>query len=91
MGPKPMHDGTPTADEDAPQGRALVAVPAPVRESRTAAPRPLASFVTQLFACETALESFRRRRRAGPDRANASYEGSEHLEIASPPRFERVL
>ena len=55
------------------------------------APRPLAPFMTQLFACAERLEGFRRLRRAGPARASASYLGSEQLEVAALPRFERVL
>jgi hypothetical protein len=84
-----MHDDTPTTGSP-PPSRALVLSgtlsPVPVHP----APRPLATFVTQLFACETRLEPFRRNRRAGPDRGVASYEASEHAETAL-PRFERVL
>jgi hypothetical protein len=77
--------------ENVPESRALVRAPAPSAERQTAAPRALAPFVAQLFACEAKLESFRRRRRAGPERATASYEASGQLASASVVRLERVL
>jgi hypothetical protein len=84
-----MHDDTPTTGNP-PPSRALVAAGAPSPDPVRPAPRPLAAFVTQLFACEARLEPFRRSRRAGPDRGAASYEASRQAESAL-PGFERVL
>ncbi|HEX8167074.1 MAG TPA: hypothetical protein VF601_14990 [Beijerinckiaceae bacterium] len=84
-----MHDDTPASRDD-PPSRALVPSVAPADPVRPA-PRPLASFVTQLFACEAGLGPFRRRRRAGPDYGAASYEASDRAEDSVPARFERVL
>jgi len=80
---------TAKAHEAAPESRALVLADAP-SPGRIAAPRPLAPFVTQLFACEAKLEAFRRHRRAGPGRASACYAGKP-AEACPPVRFERVL
>jgi hypothetical protein len=71
------------------RSRALTLSGAPSEPVRPA-PRPLAAFVTQLFACEARLESFRRNRRARPGRASASYEAAAQGG-AAPARFERRL
>lgn len=71
--------------------RALALREAPSPAPGAAGPRPLAPFVTQLFACEARLESFRRHRRAGPARASASYEASDHVDGVAAARFERLL
>lgn len=76
--------------EDAAGSRALVLVreaeaPAP------AGPRPQAPFLAQLYACEAHLEGFRRHRRAGPGRASACYEASEHAGDGAAAHFQRVL
>ncbi|KAA2241226.1 hypothetical protein [Salinarimonas soli] len=54
------------------------------------APRPLASFVTQLIACDRRLPAYRERRRGEPDEARRRYDAADR---AVPPRgrFERVL
>jgi len=78
-------------DENAPESRALVLARAASTERRPTAPRSLASFTTQLFACEAKLEGFRRHRRAKPERASASYEASGQIEDASRRPFERLL
>jgi hypothetical protein len=53
-----------------------------------ARPRPLATFIAQLLACQTRMAQFRNRRRAPPPDAAARYRGP-----ASAPasRFERNL
>ena len=84
-----MHDDTP-ATSNSPPSRALVLGRAPSPDLVRPAPRPLAAFVTQLFACEARLEPFRRSRRAGPERGAASYGNSGQAETTL-PRFERVL
>jgi hypothetical protein len=51
-------------------------------------PRPLATFVAQLLACQGRVAQFRQRRRAAPPAATALYRG----EAARPAaRFERKL
>ncbi|HEX8664734.1 MAG TPA: hypothetical protein VF744_11950 [Beijerinckiaceae bacterium] len=83
-----MHDDTPATSP--PPSRALV--PAGTSRDRASpAPRPLAAFVAQLFACEARLEPFRSRRRAGPDRGAATYEAAGHGGSAAPARVKRVV
>jgi hypothetical protein len=54
------------------EGGALV--PAELPAARPApAPRPLASFVTQLIACHGRLPPYRERRRAPPEEAGERY------------------
>lgn len=83
-------------DEDEPRrfdetagSRALVACGA--ADPAPPGPRPLAPFLTQLFACEARLEGFRRHRRAGPACASASYAASDQTDGGVAARFERVL
>jgi hypothetical protein len=72
------------------RSRALVPSGVP-SEPVCPAPRPLAAFVTQLFACEARLEPFRSRRRAGSTQGAATYEAAEHGGPAAPARVRRVL
>jgi hypothetical protein len=51
-------------------------------------PRPLASFVTQLIACERRLGAYRDRRRGSPEEAGGRY---REREVAAPlPRRGRI-
>ncbi len=79
-----------TAADERPPSRALVALGAKP-DPTPAAARPLASFLTQLFACEARLAPFRKNRRIGAGDGAASYEASEHADTAVAKRFERVL
>jgi hypothetical protein len=72
------------------ESRALALAHSPLPEPRPAAPRPDASFLAQLFACETKLEAFRRHRRTTPDRASACY-GAQPPQARPCVRFERML
>ena len=73
------------------RSRALVPSDAPSPGPVRPAPRPLAAFVAQLFACEARLEPFRRNRRAGPGRGAAAYEASGHADAPAPAGVTRVL
>lgn len=87
-----MGKDAPRSFDETGGSRALVACGAPAPEPPPAGPRPLAPFLTQLFACEARLEAFRRHRRAGPARASASYAASDQADgAAAAARFERVL
>lgn len=69
-----MHNEALDANEQSSPSRALAdprRAEGPVRSSWR--PRPLAGFVTQLLACESALPSYRPRRRAAPGEATRLY------------------
>jgi hypothetical protein len=70
------------------EARAIVPLESAAAPQRPA-PRPLASFVTQLIACDRRLPAYRERRRGSPDEARSRYDA-----VGRPPaargRFERV-
>jgi hypothetical protein len=85
-----MRDDMPTTS-DSPPSRALVLSRPPSTDPVRPAPRPLAAFLTQLFACEARLAPFRKSRRTGPEQGAASYKTSRPADACVPSRFERVL
>ena len=89
-GPAIMHN-EPLTQPGRSETRALVPLEGgapPVRP----APRPLASFVTQLIACDRRLPAYRERRRGSPDEARSRYDAAESPAPApARGRFERVL
>jgi hypothetical protein len=69
-------------------GRALVALVGERVVAPGARPRPLATFVAQLLACQSRMAQFRQRRRAPSSSAAALYRGGTSRPAA---RFERKL
>ena len=69
--------------------RALVVVNEPSRFARLQVPRPLATFVTQVVACEARAPAYRKSRRAEPPEASAVYENAAGPGQGS--RFQRIL
>ena len=69
-------------------GQALVALVDERVLAPGARPRPLATFVAQLLACQGRMAQFRQRRRAPSSRAAALYCGEASRPAA---RFERKL
>lgn len=84
-----MDEDEPRSFDETAGSRALVPCGAPA--PAPPGPRPLAPFLTQLFACEARLEGFHRHRRAAPARASASYAASDHPDGGAAARFERLL
>ena len=69
-------------------GRALVALVDERVVALGGRPRPLATFVAQLLACQGRMAQFRQRRQAPSGRAAAVYRGDAPRPAA---RFERKL
>ena len=68
--------------------RALVALPDERALAPSPRPRPLATFIAQLLACQTRMAQFRKRRQAPAPSAAALYRGPASAPAA---RFERNL
>jgi uncharacterized iron-regulated membrane protein len=85
----PMANEQQSLNHEPVPSRALV----PVETRRSSAPasdsRPLATFITQMLACEARAASFRHYRRAEPSDATALYGDAQETKPSS--RFERVL
>jgi hypothetical protein len=76
-------------NQEAPPSRALVPVEPQHGSATTGDSRPLATFITQMLACEAGAAAFRRYRRAEPADATALYGETDDERPSS--RFERVL